>query len=123
MFVVLTILFWKDSPIGMVALMMMCGGDGIADVIGRNIPSAKLPHSPNKSVAGSLGVFFGGLILSASVLFVYVSVGVFAAPFKNYLLPLLAIAVVATIIESLPHRDVDNITVTAASALIGWLMF
>src|SRR5512139_3217492 len=29
-FVLLTVLFWKDSPVGMTALMMMCGGDGLA---------------------------------------------------------------------------------------------
>ena len=35
MFVVLTIWFWKDSPVGMVALMLLCGGDGLADIVGR----------------------------------------------------------------------------------------
>src|SRR5512133_684613 len=52
MFVALTVLFWKDSPIGIVALMMMCGGDGIADVVGRRIASPKLFWSREKSVAG-----------------------------------------------------------------------
>ena len=33
-FVVMTLLFWKDSPIGMVAVMLMCGGDGLADITG-----------------------------------------------------------------------------------------
>ncbi|MBI3167593.1 MAG: phosphatidate cytidylyltransferase, partial [Chloroflexi bacterium] len=52
MFVVLTLVYWKDSPIGIIALMMMCGGDGIADIFGRRIPSPKLPWSKEKSVAG-----------------------------------------------------------------------
>lgn len=120
MFVLMTILFWKDSPVGIVALMMMCGGDGIADVVGRSFNSPKLFHSPDKSVAGSLGVFGGGLILAAFVLWVYVAVGVFAAPFSAYLLPLMAIAAVSTVIESFPQRDVDNVTVTVAAALLGW---
>lgn len=120
MFVAMTILFWKDSPVGIVALMMMCGGDGIADVVGRSFKSPKLFHSPAKSVAGSLGVFFGGLVLAALVLWVYVTAGVFAAPFSAYLLPLTAIAAVSTVIESFPQRDVDNITVTMAAALLGW---
>ncbi len=123
MFVVLTLLFWKDSPVGMVALMMMCGGDGVADVIGRRFPSARLPHSPDKSVAGSLGVFFGGWLLSAFVLAVYLAVGVFGGSFGAYLLPLTVIAAVCTLIESLPHRDIDNITVTVAAALLGWWLF
>ena len=39
-FVVLTVVYWKDSPIGITALMMMCGGDGIADIVGRLEPDA-----------------------------------------------------------------------------------
>lgn len=123
MFVLLTLVFWKDSPVGMTALMMMCGGDGIADVVGRRFNSPKLFHSPQKSVAGSLGVFFGGWMLSAVVLGVYVWLGVFAGPFSRYLLALTLIALTATVIESLPQRDVDNITVTLASAALGYFLF
>jgi len=123
MFVVVTIFFWKDNPIGIVALMMMCGGDGVADVIGRRFKSAMLPHSPEKSVAGSLGVFFGGWIMSALVLLVYVFAGIFPAPFTVYFLPLTVVAVVGTIVESLPFKDIDNITVTLASVIVGWFVF
>ena len=123
MFVVLTLVFWKDSPIGMTALMMMCGGDGIADMVGRYFNSPKLFHSPQKSVAGSLGVFFGGWLLTALILAIYVGLGLFAGPFSRYLLPITLIAVVSTLVESLPHRDVDNITVTLAAAVLGWFIF
>jgi phytol kinase len=123
MFVALTIIFWKDSPTGIVALMMMCGGDGIADLIGRRVKSQKLPWSGEKSVAGSLGVFFGGWILAALILFIYVSAGVFASPFDSYLMPLTLIALGTTVIESLPFKDVDNITATVVSALMGYFMF
>ncbi len=34
-FVVCTVIFWRHSPIGILALMLMCGGDGLADVVGR----------------------------------------------------------------------------------------
>ncbi len=36
-FVIMTLVYWKTSPIGMVALMLMCGGDGLADIMGRGI--------------------------------------------------------------------------------------
>jgi phytol kinase len=123
MFIVVTILFWKDTLIGITALMVMCGGDGIADVIGRHIKSPKLPWSMEKSVAGSLSVFAGGWILSVLILFIYVTVGVFAAPFVSYLRPITIVALVSTIVESFPHKDVDNITVTVAAAITGWLFF
>ncbi len=123
MFVLMTILFWKDSPVGIVALMMLCGGDGIADMVGRYFKSPKLFHSPAKSVAGSLGVFFGGWILSALVVWVYVAAGIFTGPLEAFVLPLTVIAVVSTIIESFPQRDVDNVSVTVAAALLGWWLF
>ncbi len=123
MFVLMTILFWKDTLIGITALMVMCGGDGIADVVGRRIKSPKLPWSMEKSIAGSLGVFAGGWILSILILFIYIIVGVFTAPLASYLMPVTIVALVSTLVESLPHKDVDNITVTVAAAITGWLFF
>ena len=122
-FVVLTLVFWKDSPIGIVALMLMCGGDGIADVVGRGIKSAKLPWSPQKSVAGSLAVLFGGWALALLVVAVYVSVGVFAGALSAYLLPLAVIAFGGMLVESLPFREIDNLTVTLTAVLLGMMFF
>ena len=122
-FVVLTVVYWKDSPIGITALMMMCGGDGIADIVGRRVKSPKLFWSREKSVAGSLSVFVGGALLTALILFIYVSVGVFASPFNMYLLPIAWIALGGMLVESLPFKDVDNITLTVISALIGHFVF
>ena len=123
MFVVLTIVYWKDSPIGITALMMMCGGDGIADIVGRRIKSPKLAWSREKSIAGSLSVFAGGALLTTLILFVYVSLGIFAAPFSMYLLPIVWVALGGMLIESLPFKDIDNITLTVVCALLGYLVF
>jgi phytol kinase len=122
-FVLLTVIYWKDSPIGITALMMMCGGDGVADIIGRRIKSPKLFWSREKSVAGSLSVFVGGALLTTLILFIYVSVGVFASPFTMYLIPIVWIALGGMLAESLPFKDVDNITLTVVTALIGHLVF
>lgn len=123
MFVVLTIVYWKDSPIGITALMMMCGGDGIADIVGRRVQSPKLLWSIEKSVAGSLSVLAGGALMTAFVLFVYVRAGVFADPFQAYLAPIFWIALGGMLIESLPFKDIDNITLTVVSAVIGHWVF
>ena len=123
MFVVLTILFWKDSPIGMVALIIMCGGDGIADLVGRRIKSPSLPWSPNKTAAGSVSVFVGGWLLSAFILAIYVGVGIFSKSLGTYVLPLTIIAFASMLIESLPFKDVDNITVTVVAAALGYFLF
>lgn len=122
-FVVLTLVFWKESPVGMTALMLMCGGDGPADVIGRRVTSPRIPWSKEKSIAGSLSVFAGGWLMTAFILFVYVSAGVFTKPFSSYLLPITLVTLVGALVESLPLQDVDNITVTLAAVITGLFVF
>lgn len=123
MFVALTLIYWKDSLIGIPALMIMCGGDGIADILGRRINSPRLPWSREKSVAGSLSVLAGGWLLSIFIFAVYVWMGTFSGPLSKFFLPVTWIALGATFIESLPFKDVDNITVTIVSVLIGYRVF
>jgi phytol kinase len=122
-FVVLTLVYWKTSPIGMIALMLMCGGDGLAEIMGRGIQSSKLPWSKSKSVAGSLGMLLGGWVLAVFILFIFVLAGVFLGPFSIYLIPITIIALVGTLVESLPLKDVDNITVTLVAVMLGHLLF
>jgi phytol kinase len=121
-FVAVTLVYWKDSLIGIPALMMMCGGDGIADIVGRRVRSPRLPWSPEKSLAGSLSVFAGGWLLTVFIFAVYIWVGVFHGPVTRFLLPITWIALGAMLAESLPFKDVDNITLTVVSALIGHLV-
>lgn len=123
MFVAITLIYWKDSLIGIPALMMMCGGDGIADIVGRRVQSPRLPWSPEKSVAGTASVFIGGWIMTIVVFAIYVWIGAFSGPVTRFLLPVTWIALGATITESLPFRDIDNVTLTVVSALIGHLVF
>lgn len=122
-FVLLTILYWRESPIGVTALMVMCGGDGMADVIGRRVASARLPWNHNKSIAGSAAMFLGSYGLAALILGVSVALGFIAGPWNGYLIDLLWIGVAVTLVESLPLRDVDNITITLTAAALGHLLF
>jgi len=122
-FVLMTILFWKSSPIGIIALMLMCGGDGLADIFGRRWGSIKIPWNKGKSWAGSLGMFVGGWILSVLVVWIFSAAGVFSQPIQTYLLPITVIALAGTLVESLPLTDIDNITVTLAAVIIGYLFF
>jgi phytol kinase len=122
-FVAITLIYWKDSLIGIPALMMMCGGDGIADIIGRRVNSPKLPWSREKSVAGSLSVFAGGWLLTILIFAIYVWMGSFSRPLSRFLWPVTWIALGAMLAESLPFKDIDNITLAAISVLIGHLVF
>ena len=122
-FVVLTIVYWMDSPIGITALMLMCGGDGLADIVGRRIGKKKLPWAKGKSWLGSMGMLVGGWVFAILIALVFVNAGIFPGAFSQYLLPLTVIAFVGTLIESLPLKDIDNITVTAAALILGHLLF
>lgn len=122
-FVALTIIYWKDSPIGIVALMMLSGGDGLADIVGKRFGKARLSWSSNKSWAGSAAMFLGGVVFSIAVIFVFTRAGIFVSPFNSYLLPVVWIGLVCTAIESLPVEEYDNITVPVAALILGhWLL-
>lgn len=121
-FVLVTIIFWKSSPIGIIALMLLCGGDGLADVIGKRLGTVRLPWSRAKSWAGTLAMFLGGWLLSLLILAIYLSLGIFKGTLSGYLVPVTLIALAATAIESLPLKDLDNLTVPAVAILLGFVL-
>ncbi len=121
-FVALTMIYWKDSPIGILALMLMCGGDGLADVIGRRLGKSRLPWNAEKSWLGSLGMFFGGWLFSLGVLSAYLALGLFPGDLSGFLLPVTVIALAGTLVESLPLRDIDNLTVTLIALVLGHVL-
>ena len=122
-FVLITVLFWYDTPIGILALMLMCGGDGLADIIGRRFGKRKIPWNPKKSWAGSVGMFAGGWLFAAFVLGIYTVMGIFQTPFFSLLPSITIIALAATLVESFPLNDIDNITITLTAIVLGiWLI-
>jgi dolichol kinase len=65
----------------------------------------------------------GGFILATFIIWIYVSARVFSGPFSGYLLPIALLSLTAAAVESLPQRDVDNITVPLAVVLVGMLIW
>jgi phytol kinase len=118
-FVLVTVLYWKNSPVGIVALMLMCGGDGLADILGRRFGKLTIPWNSQKTWAGSLGMFLGGWIFAAGILAVYTATHIFQVSFLSYLPAITVIALAGTLVESLPLPDIDNITVTLTAILLG----
>ncbi len=55
-FVILTILFWKENPVGIVALMMICGGDGLAEILGRKYGDPQAALEQNQVLGGQYSV-------------------------------------------------------------------
>lgn len=98
-----TLLFWRQNPAGLIAVSMMCGGDGLADIIGRRFGQAKLPWNTGKSWAGSMAMFLAGTAFAAGFIWVFSSLGYLQSLDLQYVLPYLAlVCAVCTLVESLP---------------------
>jgi phytol kinase len=122
-FVLLTLIFWKESPIGITALMMLCGGDGMADLAGSRIKSRILPWAPRKSVAGSIMMFLGGFVLAYLIILIYNISETFGGTMIDFSWKIAILALTGMIVESFPFKDIDNITVPVAIVLLGIILF
>jgi phytol kinase len=124
-FVFCTILFWRHSPVGILALMLMCGGDGLADVVGRRWGRAKLPVNPEKSWAGSAAMFAGSFVFGFGFLALFTAFGNFP-PTLNLTSTAGGVALISllcTVVEAMPFHDIDNITVTVIAVVLGLWWF
>ncbi|KAK9827459.1 hypothetical protein WJX74_003520 [Apatococcus lobatus] len=107
-----TVLYWRESPIGILALALMCGGDGLADIVGRRFGSARLPFNPDKSWAGSLAMLLGGTGCAYALITVFCSLGYITCPPTRLLGTVCIAASAATCTEALPisQKLDDNIS-------------
>jgi phytol kinase len=124
-FVLCTIVFWRNSPVGILALMIMCGGDGLADIVGRRWGHQKLPFSADKSWVGSTAMLVGSFGFGCGYLALFNSLGYFqpALAWGELGLGVGVIAIAATLIEALPFKDIDNLTLTAVAIALGQTLF
>jgi phytol kinase len=124
-FIVCTLAFWRTNPAGILALMLMCGGDGLADIAGRRLGRARLPINPNKTWAGSAAMFVGGLAFGLAFLLLFNAWGYFepALASGRTAAGVALIALAAAVVEAMPVADIDNITITlTAIVLAPWLL-
>lgn len=122
-FVVITIIFWRNTPAGIIALMMLCGGDGMADIIGNSFKKIPIPWAKRKSLYGSAGMLLCGWFLSLLILLIFSFAGIFSYKLGEILFPVLSISIIATLVESLPFDDIDNLTVPLISVLAAIIIF
>ena len=70
-----------------------------------------------QSVAGSLACFFGGFMTTLAYLQIFLWSGTLQMPGGIPITRLLLVSTLGTVVESLPIKDWDNLTVTIAVAL------
>eukprot|EP00897_Mesotaenium_endlicherianum_P006412 jgi/Mesen1/579/ME000107S10811 len=120
-----TVCFWRNSPVGGIAVALMCGGDGIADIAGRRLGSAKLPWNAHKSWAGSIAMFLLGTPLALATVYFFCALGFYACSWPSTVARVALIALAATLVESLPITDRfdDNLTVPLTAVALGSVLF
>lgn len=123
-----TLLAWRDHPAGLMVVALMCGGDGLADIVGRKFggsPSLKLPFNSSKSWPGSAAMLLGGAGMALGLLRLFTALGFMPCYSLASMLPAIClISLAATLVESLPlNKSVDdNISVPAVVALLSLLL-
>ncbi|XP_021762335.1 phytol kinase 1, chloroplastic-like isoform X1 [Chenopodium quinoa] len=117
------IFFWRDSPVGLLLLAMMSGGDGIADIMGRKFGYVKLPYNQKKSWAGSISMFTFGFLISMGMLYYFSVLGYFQFDWNLTAQRVAVVSFVATVVESLPTAEQidDNISVPLATMVTAYL--
>jgi len=109
------------------AWAILAFGDGFATLVGRSaiarsaLRRGKLPWNPDKSVAGTLA-FVGFGAAGAIALEWWTSAAIVPAPSTLFIVAApAAAATVAALVESLPGRLDDNISVPFAAGAVLWL--
>jgi dolichol kinase len=124
--VVCTAVFWRGSPSGIAALSLMCGGDGLADIVGRRLGKGNpLPFNADKSYAGSAAMFLGGFGLSLALCAFFHALGYMSVDPGSAAGRLALIAAACTAIEALPAGSFldDNISVPVVAVVLGGVLF
>ncbi|CAM6100418.1 unnamed protein product [Calypogeia fissa] len=120
--VVTTVGFWRTSPVGIVAIVNLCAGDGFADIIGRNFGTSKLPYNEYKSIAGTVGFFIMASLISMIYLSYFAAFGLLQI-LPGTFLGVILVSFFTALVESLPisTRLDDNFTVPFAAIVLGLL--
>ncbi|MFC2082114.1 diacylglycerol/polyprenol kinase family protein [Bacteroidota bacterium] len=99
-----TIFFY--NPMAMSAMGMLGWGDGVAPVFGKKFGKHKYKILSEKSIEGSISFFIFGII--GAVAFHLILLGDFD------LIKIILCAAIATIIEALSPKDLDNLVIPIA---------
>ncbi len=120
-FVLLTVFYWKTFY-AVIPLMMLCGGDGVADLVGSRISSRILPWAKKKTVLGSLSMLVGGFLFSWLLILIFKQNFNQVFLLKSFTLSILLISMVSTLVESVTPSDYDNLTVPGAALVMSLIL-
>ena len=116
---VLAYLFFDNMVIIAIGILAMSYGDGFASIVGIRFGKKKYNvFGDQKSYIGSIAMFVFTFITTVVALIYY------SIPLSGYvILVLLGIAVVASIVEGLTPKGLDNLSVPFVTAFLYWAVF
>ncbi len=111
------------TPLALLVFGCLAGGDGFADVIGRKYGGDKKfgIGGGEKTLAGVIGMFIGSFLFSVILVFFF-SIEVAAFSVVDLILPIIVVSLVATIIEAITPKGLDNLTITIVSIIMVLLL-
>lgn len=115
----ITINYWTNNPLGIIAMTQLAIGDGFSDLIGRRIGKTKWIYNKNKSVEGSLAFLLSSFLGTNLILHYFKYVLDYS--FHYNIVDILIISIVCSLVETTSVID-DNISVPLFAIMIGQLM-
>lgn len=94
-----------NSPLSIFVISILAVGDGLADIIGRKADRLKFTIFAEKSIPGSLAMFFSSLVAC------FVFLALFGYDVLAMVFLTVVIVLIATIVEAFSPGELDNITV------------
>ena len=112
--------YWTDNPTGMVSLLVLCVGDGVADLVGRPYGRHRWGWNRAKSVEGSAAFVAVSMVTVVAFVSLFQQQGFMTRVGWAALQRQIPLTVViAALVESLPLGAYDNIGVFAAVVACG----
>lgn len=111
------------TPLALIVFGCLAGGDGFADVIGRKYGGEKKfgIGGAEKTIAGVIGMFIGSVLFSTILVFLF-SIEVSTFALADLFVPIIVVSIVATIVEALTPKGLDNITITIVAIVMCLLL-
>jgi len=111
------------NPTALLIIGCVSGGDGLADIIGRKFGGEKKfgIKGGEKTIIGSIGMFIGSILVSSILVLIFsVEISIYEPHFNiiTLILPIIVVSIVATVVEALSPKGIDNFTIFLAVVIV-----
>ena len=122
-----TLVWWRSVP-ALFSIVVLCMGDGASGLFGPIFGKRKLLWNRSKSLEGSVAFFVFSLLSVVLIHHLFIFMGWTPIPFTDSTMAMVyygrvsGAVLLCTVVESLPIKDWDNVTVFITSALVSHII-